>query len=495
MKQKNKDLPTKVAIQSLLRPDLTPVYANKDYFQFVATINCIDKIIRTTGIEEQIMQITLERFSSSIQSVKALSKKVEQAIKAFRTETLRCLLGQDSFRKLSVEISKSDLLADFCMARSLLGIKGVSKSSLDRNAKLFCELELSQIHQQLTKNLMQGGAGDQMPTIKSEEQYVDTTCVEANIHYPTDWVCLKDYCHSVLKSIEVIRKHGILNRIPKDIKDFKVQVNHLCIEMTHARRVKGSKQKRKQVLRELKKLTAQIGKHGKKHLIKLQESWEESSLSQKQKDCIAQRLDSFLQLEGRIVKQAHERIIGGRKVKNEEKILSIYDLDLEVLKRGKAGKEVEFGNKFYLSENEQGYILDFALCKGNPDDRAMLKKSLYRQDEAGYKQPKSICADRGFNGGKIVAELEKKNIVDESCPKDVSQLQEKLKDPDFVRKQKRRASTEGRIGILKSKFSLNGLRSQGYQNRSRSCVWAVISHNLWLLSRQILEREALQEAA
>ena len=134
------------------------------------------------------------------------------------------------------------------MARSLLGIKGVSKSSLDRNSKLFSELELSQIHQQLTKNLMEGHAGDQMPELKSAEQYVDTTCVEANIHYSTDWVCLKDYCHSVLKSIEVIRKHGILNRIPKDIKDFKVLVNHLCIEMTHARRVKCSKQKRKQVL-------------------------------------------------------------------------------------------------------------------------------------------------------------------------------------------------------------------------------------------------------
>ena len=98
MSKNKKDLPTKVAIQSLLRPDLTPVYANKDYFQFVATINCIDKIIRTTGIEEQIMQITLEHFSSSIQNVKALTKKVEQAIKAFRTETLRFLLGQDSFR-------------------------------------------------------------------------------------------------------------------------------------------------------------------------------------------------------------------------------------------------------------------------------------------------------------------------------------------------------------------------------------------------------------
>ena len=84
-----------------------------------------------------------------------------------------------------------------------------------------------------------------------------------------------------------------------------------------------------------------MGKHGQKHLAKLAECWHESDLSLKQKEFISERLKDLLALESRIIKQAHERIIGGRKVKNKDKILSIYDLDIEVLKRGKAGKEVE----------------------------------------------------------------------------------------------------------------------------------------------------------
>jgi len=37
------------------------------------------------------------------------------------------------------------------------------------------------------------------------------------------------------------------------------------------------------------------------------------------------------------VKQAHERIIGERLVPNADKILSLYDADLHVIVRGKAG--------------------------------------------------------------------------------------------------------------------------------------------------------------
>jgi hypothetical protein len=36
-------------------------------------------------------------------------------------------------------------------------------------------------------------------------------------------------------------------------------------------------------------------------------------------------------------KQAHERIIGERQVNSSEKIFSLYDPDVEVIKRGKLG--------------------------------------------------------------------------------------------------------------------------------------------------------------
>jgi hypothetical protein len=51
----------------------------------------------------------------------------------------------------------------------------------------------------------------------------------------------------------------------------------------------------------------------------------------------------------RAQKQAHERIIGERKVANAEKILSLYEPDIQVLVRGNAGAEVEFGNKLLLA--------------------------------------------------------------------------------------------------------------------------------------------------
>ena len=75
------------------------------------------------------------------------------------------------------------------------------------------------------------------------------------------------------------------------------------------------------------------------------------------KQCIP---DPYAQIIGRIkgvleklpvaIKQAHERIIGGRRISNEQKILSLYDDTVNVIVRGKAGANIEFGNKLWLNE-------------------------------------------------------------------------------------------------------------------------------------------------
>jgi hypothetical protein len=91
----------------------------------------------------------------------------------------------------------------------------------------------------------------------------------------------------------------------------------------------------------------------------------------------------------RAQKQAHERIIGGRQVDNAEKILSLYEPDIHVLVRGKAGAEVEFGNTVLLGENRQGIILDYPIsilrakinctCSGRP-------KSMFSRMTSSKKQ-------------------------------------------------------------------------------------------------------------
>jgi IS5 family transposase len=72
-------------------------------------------------------------------------------------------------------------------------------------------------------------------------------------------------------------------------------------------------------------------------------------------------MDNVLGQLPRARRQAHEQIIGGRKVANTEKILSLYEPDVRVIVRGKAGADVEFGNSLFLAENANGFILDHEL--------------------------------------------------------------------------------------------------------------------------------------
>jgi hypothetical protein len=69
------------------------------------------------------------------------------------------------------------------------------------------------------------------------------------------------------------------------------------------------------------------------------------------------------------------------------------------------------------------------------------------------------------------------------CPKSVTDLQERMLDEGFMDIQRRRAQTEGRIGILKNDFLGPVLRNKGFESREREVAWAVLAHNLWVLAR------------
>jgi hypothetical protein len=62
-----------------------------------------------------------------------------------------------------------------------------------------------------------------------------------NIHFPVDWVLLKDVALTLLKALQLIRKEGLRHRMPYEAEKFIRQMNRLCIEMTHSRRKKRSR--------------------------------------------------------------------------------------------------------------------------------------------------------------------------------------------------------------------------------------------------------------
>jgi hypothetical protein len=64
-------------------------------------------------------------------------------------------------------------------------------------------------------------------------------------------------------------------------------------------------------------------------------------LRRRQAEVILRRMDNVLdQLPG-LRRQARERVIGGRQVENKEKILRLYESEIHVIVRHKAGATVE----------------------------------------------------------------------------------------------------------------------------------------------------------
>ena len=168
------------------------------------------------------------------------------------------------------------------------------------------------------------------------------------------------------------------------------------------------------------------------------------------------------------MRQGHERIIGGRLVKDGDKILSLYDKNISTAVRGKAGARVEFGNTLLLAEQEHGVIIDWELFKNKaPSDSKILKKSLERlEKEYDDYKPKSVTTDRGFFSKHNQKYLEKKRITDYMCPRSVQELSKRLKESEFCKHQKRRAQTEGRIGIIKNCFLGNPSTGKDFNSRN-----------------------------
>ncbi len=491
------DVREKVAIQSWLRPALTGVGANKDYEEFRDQIEQVDAILSQAHVEGLAVDVAMKGFEEA--DDRQRRARVEYAVKALRVQTLRMLLGNPAFRVFSRMVASSDLLADFCRARRIDGIHGVSKSVLERASKFFSAEQVRWMNQVLIEMCGEKDRAEQVrlaEPIETAEVLIDGTCLEANIHYPVDWVLLRDVTRTLLKATKLVRRAGLCHRMPEEPEVFARQMNRLCIEMTNTRRKPDARRARKAVLRKMKPLVRTIASHAKRHRDRLEASWRSTEYSQAQARQIIERMDRMLGQVPAVIAQAHERMIGERVVPSEAKVLSVYEPDINVLVRGKVGREVEFGNTLLLAESTQGLILDWELYqKAAPAEWRQMQDSLNRQNQFDLSEPiAAVATDRGFNTKQATRHLAERDIYDATCPRDPRQLKQRFGEARFARLQRRRASTEARIAIFKQRQAKR-LRERGFVHRYLAVGWGVLGHNLWMVARLLVAQEKAEEAA
>ncbi|MCP4343296.1 MAG: hypothetical protein GY799_31575, partial [Desulfobulbaceae bacterium] len=415
-----------VAFQPELVESLPQVLNNKEFAEYQYLLERIDEIINVTGMDlefacEHLQTIEQQRLDGGIDrplSGKQVQLLTRYAVKAYRC-TIAGILLRKPYRELSIILADSATLRQFCtISRIDNQIRVPSKSSLQRFANLFDEDFLrSQVDSLVSNAAAKGNPLGLRNPFNVEDIFVDATCMKANIHFPVDWVLMSDCMLTMLQAIIVIRKHGLKHRI-SDPKGLISRINAISMSITSASRNRKEKKGRKKCFRKLKKMAKVIREHGCRYADLLRaERAEKTDLTEAEAAYILERIDRMIRLLPEACEQANSRILSEELVKNKEKLLSAYHDDVNVIKRGKAGGQVEFGNTLFLAEQADGVIVDWKLGRTDVKEPQATKDTIKRlTDELEY-DIKSMTGDRGCQSASLDKQLDKKGIFNGLCPR------------------------------------------------------------------------------
>jgi IS5 family transposase len=227
-----------------------------------------------------------------------------------------------------------------------------------------------------------------------------------------------------------------------------------------------------------------VARHAQRYRQLLDQRWEQTEWTRGEAAYVLRRLDNVLEQLPTARQQARERILHGQRVPSKEKILSLYDPDVQVIVRHKAGAEVEFGNTLLLGESSQGVIIDWELFQEvAPNDARLVERSVQRIEQRLNIHVGAVGADRGFDSESNQQWLKEHRTYNAICPRSPQELKKRKKSWKFSRLQRRRSQCEGRIGIVKNNFLGRPLRSKGFPSRAMAVSWTVLTHNLWVIAR------------
>jgi IS5 family transposase len=311
--------------------------------------------------------------------------------------------------------------------------------------------------------------------ISSEKQRMDTTAYETNIHYPTDSSLLWDSFRTLSRLVSTIKGESPQLDLQHRFHDDKVKKLATFI-------ARNASSKRKNTQREVKsRYTTLINRV----------RWIHGVGQQVCKKAFAAgytvaELSHYLPLVERIVDQAHRRIIQGETVPSDEKLYSLFEEHTELIIRGKAGKPIEFGHKILLAQTGEKYIHHYNVMKKQIEDKDLLLPAIEAHKEMFGEYPYVLSTDKGFyESMEQIHSLE--NIIPVvSISKKGRRTQaeyERETTEEFIDGQRFRAGSEGSISVLKRAFKLGKCFFKGFKNYAASVGFAVLCHNLVLLTR------------
>ena len=193
---------------------------------------------------------------------------------------------------------------------------------------------------------------------------------------------------------------------------------------------------------------------------------------------LGQQLRTTAGLVHRVLAQTRARVLRG-DTHHPDKVLSLFEVHTEAIRKGKAIKPTEFGKLVKIQEAEAQFITDYEVCPTRVPDGTLWEPSLVRHEQLFGRPPRLAVADAGFASAANVQVARAHQVRTIVLPR-----QRRERRPRAVRAALRwRTGSEGRISALKRRHGLARCRYHGLLGMERWVGFGVIANNLLVLGR------------
>jgi IS5 family transposase len=275
------------------------------------------------------------------------------------------------------------------------------------------------------------------------------------------------------------------------LRDRRRSVQRRLIEIGRASRSKGKggMERVKTVYGKLLEVTGRVVGQAKKFSAEISQGVKCATevLQQAKLEGLKRELDSFLPHVQQVIRQTKARIFQGN-THAEEKLVSLFEPETEIIRKGKASKPTEFGKMVKIQEAENQIITAYEVYEQRPNDKDLLAPSVEIHQQRLHRVPIMVAGDAGFYSAQGEAKVQDMGVKRVSVPNrstKSTQRRQHQRQRWFRKGQKWRTGCEGRISVLKRRHGLHRCRYKGTTGMKRWVGLGVISDNLINIGRAL----------
>jgi transposase, IS5 family len=340
----------------------------------------------------------------------------------------------------------------------------------------------------------------QAKVVKGRKLRLDGTCVQTNIHHPTDSGLLVDsvrvLSHFVERAKPLVegKMAGIQQACRNRLRRARQIAQHLHRLVRKAEREEKQQEQQAEQQRTLYQqlitTTEQMMRQARQVATCLLQQTE------KQAERLVAKVEPLLPLMERVIMQARTRVLEGKQVASTDKVLSLFEAHTRVIPRHKGGAPVEFGRQVELDEIEGGIVTRYEIL-AHPDEHGQGLQALEHHRRLLGHPPWMVAGDRGVHSAETEVQALAAGVEVVAIPAvgKISPLRHSVERTRRWRRAYRwRAGIEGRIASLRRDYGLRKCDYHGQDGMERWIGFGIIASNLRHIAQAQISKKAKKQA-